>query len=221
MFLYSYLIMMKNKALILTGIGIGSALTIGAISMSFANDVETTTTDASATRPQMMRSFGGMEEKGMFGRGGQEGGKMFHMEFGGPMAENTDAQAAIENNDYAAFQSAIADSPMADKLTEERFAEIVERHNKQKTIETALENNDYEAFVSATTPTRDEFTQMVEMHAQHKAVQAAIEAKDYTAFQSAVANTPMADITEEQFTKMANHEKGEMNFKGKMGRNNQ
>lgn len=51
---------MKNKALILTGIGIGSALTIGAISMSFANDVATTT-DGLTTKPQMMRSFDGMK----------------------------------------------------------------------------------------------------------------------------------------------------------------
>lgn len=106
---------------------------------------------------------------------------------------------------------------MADKLTQERFTEIVEKHNKHQAIETALENNDYDAFVTATTPTRDEFTKMVEMHAQHKAVHSALEAKDYTAFQSAVANTPMADITEEQFTKMTNHEKGEMKFKGRRG----
>ena len=85
----------------------------------------------------------------------------------------------------------------------EMFNQMVAAEKKSIAIETALETNDYDGYVKATTPTRDEFTRMSEMHNQQKAIHAALEAKDYDAFVTAAKDTPMADITEEDFENMS------------------
>ncbi len=40
-----------------------------------------------------------------------------------------EAQGAVDNNDYSAFQTAVAGSPMEDKVTPEIFAKMVEAHS--------------------------------------------------------------------------------------------
>ena len=48
-------------------------------------------------------------------------------------AEHEAVKAAVEANDFAAFKTATANSPMADKIdTEAEFAKLVEAHNLRK-----------------------------------------------------------------------------------------
>ena len=202
---------MKNKALVLAGLGLGSALTLSAFSLASANEATSTATNTTAitsatstTRPanKMIMNFGGGKaERGMM-HGGKEGG-MFMMKFGGPEGENSAIRDAITNNDYNAFVTAWnADTNKpsdATVPTQEQFTQMATMAAKHATIEAALTNNDYDGYVKATTPTREEFTKMSEQHIAQNAIHAAIEAKDYDAFKSAAKNTPMADITEEDF----------------------
>lgn len=134
-------------------------------------------------------------------------GKMFTVRFGGFGGEDSAMHDAIANGDYNAFVTAWnADENKSEEAkvpAEEMFNQMVAAEKKSIAIETALETNDYDGYVKATTPTRDEFTRMSEMHNQQKAIHAALEAKDYDAFVTAAKDTPMADITEEDFENMS------------------
>lgn len=210
---------MKNKWILIAGLGLGAALTLSVLSFSSANDasaVDATTT--AVTNKKMVMRFGngeggfahgwkpGAMHEGMF----MKGGNKMMVRFGG---ENSAIQTAIKNNDYNAFVTAWnADSNKpsdATVPTQEQFSKMVEMENKRAAVEAAIENNDYNAYVAATTPTKEEFNQIVSQHKSQAAVQAAVEAHDYAAFVEATNDSPMAGkITEEQFNKMIErHEK--------------
>ena len=78
-------------------------------------------------------------------------------------------KTALGNGDYTAFIAAVGEDK-ADKLTEERFARMVERHEKREAVKGALEAGDYTAFVEALGDhapedlTEEKFGQMVEVH---------------------------------------------------------
>lgn len=202
---------MKNKWAILAGVGLGAALTLSVLSFSSANetvDVTTAATNTATVTKTVMPFTAGKMMKVMHAEGGMMAGKngMFMVRFGGTDGENSAMHDAVMNGDYNAFVAlwnADENKPEdATVPTEEMFNQMVSAHKKQMAIETALETNDYDGYVKATTPTRDEFTAMSEMHNQQKAIHEAIQAKDYDAFVTAAKNTPMADMTEEEFNKM-------------------
>lgn len=113
---------------------------------------------------------------------------------------------ALLNGDFATFQ-VLHSTPKNDnankpQMTKEQFDKMSAQAKKQEAARVALETNNYNAFVTAITPTQTEFAEMVKQHQTQKAIHAAIQAKDYAAFQKATVNTPMANITQTQFTKM-------------------
>ena len=90
--------------------------------------------------------------------------------------QDEDTQTAIANDDYEAWREAVIET-----LTEERFDELVERHNemaeheaKMDAVLEALENDDYEAYLEAieemdsNRPVIDEegFEELVAIHNQ-------------------------------------------------------
>ncbi|AKM84417.1 TPA: hypothetical protein DCZ46_03640 [Candidatus Campbellbacteria bacterium] len=66
-----------------------------------------------------LREQAGLPQMGM-GKGFNRGGAM--------QAHREESRTAVENNDYTAFQTAVAGSPMEDKVTPEIFAKMVEAH---------------------------------------------------------------------------------------------
>lgn len=142
---------MKNKALMLAGLGLGSALTLTAFSLASANEATTTSTTTPATQPAMM------------GERGERGGMGMMMKKGGQ--KNEAAEQALANNDYNAFLAAT-------QPTQEEFAEMVAHYKSRQAAEAAIKANDYAAFQTATkgTPmegkvTQEQFTKMVNRHA--------------------------------------------------------
>ncbi|MFH1590875.1 MAG: hypothetical protein ABIC95_03020 [archaeon] len=89
--------------------------------------------------------------------------------FGGKMfGDNEALESALDNNDYEAFVSAIGDDDrgqrMADHMTEERFAQMIERHQWRESVQTAVESGDYDAWVAAHAdkPVRPEITDLID-----------------------------------------------------------
>lgn len=140
------------------------------------------------------------------------GGKGFGNE---PINENPELQTAIDNNDYDAFMSALSsiDSEAALRFTQERFENMVLRHEAREDIQKAIENDDYNAFIEALNEknenrlnlmTEERFAEMVQRNQNHQAIEDAIEAEDYEAWIEAVSKMPRAGkmsevVTEEDF----------------------
>ena len=64
--------------------------------------------------------------------------------FGGSEA----MQTALENQDYEAFQAALAEQAR-ERVTEERFAEMAERYQAKEAVHEAIQNRDYNAWITA------------------------------------------------------------------------
>ena len=90
--------------------------------------------------------------------------------FGFDKENKNKIKEAIENNDYEAWRSL-----MENRISEENFIEMRERHQNMEGTKEAIENNDYDAFVEAVkgSPmeerlgdkvTKDNFDKFVEMH---------------------------------------------------------
>jgi len=141
-------------------------------------------------------------EMGMFdGWLGMEWGRGGHM-----FLNNTWAQTAITNNDYAAFQTAIKGTKSEGKITQDEFNKLVRAAQKKAAVDAAIEANDYDAFVEATKPTKEEFATIVKQHQTRAAVEVAVKNNDYAAFQTAVKWSPMENVTQAEFTKMVDHQ---------------
>lgn len=97
--------------------------------------------------------------------------------FNGGMNHEGPILDAIETGDYDAFVAAhdeLDKSPNR-MLTEERFNEIVERHNQQFLVDEAIEAGDYGAWLEAVSElphgadmaeliTEDDFSKLIELH---------------------------------------------------------
>lgn len=205
------LIKMKNKALLIAGIG--SAIAISAASaLSFVSANETTAVTATTQTQGKHGSFvKGAMKKGMEMMDRGMGKMEMGMEMGRFGKMTTAMQTAVKNNDYNAFVTAWnADTNKPSKAvvpTADQFAKMVKQEQKRTAVEAAITNNDYNAYVTATTPTQEEFTQRVTQTKSRQALDAAITANDYNAFVTAWnANTNKptdATVpTAEQFAKM-------------------
>lgn len=111
---------------------------------------------------------GEMGQEGEMGKNGKHFGKKGmwkkHID-----PENREAvKAAIENNDYAAFLE-VAGEKAEEKITEEKFAEMVAGHQSKEAARIAMESGDYAAFISALGDkaledlTEEKFNQMQEV----------------------------------------------------------
>lgn len=95
---------------------------------------------------------------------------------------------ALSNGDYTAFITAVGEDK-ADKITEERFAHMVEVHQ-------AMEDGDTERLKEL----HEEMK--AEMDAKREEVKAALDAGDYNAFIEALGEHVPEDLTEEKFGQM-------------------
>jgi len=131
----------------------------------------------------------------------------------GFMSQNTNVQSAIENNDYDAFVEAASevDSNAVDRIDEERFALMVDKHENREAMDAALDAEDYETFKEIMNErcerrmdqmTEEKFQEMVDVKQAHDAVKSSIESEDYDAWVSAVSSLPhgsgMADVVSEE-----------------------
>lgn len=131
--------------------------------------------------------------------------------FGG----NEQIKEAVDANDFDAFVNAISeiDPDRAEDISEEDFAQIVEKHENREAVHDAIENEDYDAFLEAIEDagkrnvddmTEEKFQQIVTRHNAHEAARDAIEAGNYDAWVDAVSQLPhgadIADVvTEDEF----------------------
>lgn len=111
-------------------------------------------------------------------------------------------RAAVEANDFAAFQTAVTGTPLAEQIaTEEQFAKFVQMH----TLREAGKTDEAQAIATE--------LGLPEMKGPggrgpmlNEAVKTAIAANDYSAFQTAIADDatwPLASIdTAEEFAKL-------------------
>jgi hypothetical protein len=69
----------------------------------------------------------------------------------GMLQQNENLQVALDNQDYNGFISTLEEvNPRAaERMTEERFQGMVDRHEQRDAISDAVENNDYDAWVAA------------------------------------------------------------------------
>lgn len=132
-----------------------------------------------------------------------EGQQWFGSRDKGMRAWFEQVRAAIEANDFTAFQTATADSPLAEKITTQaQFEQFVQMH-------TLMEEGKTEEAKAIATELGLSEMKARGMHgdsAKMEAIKAAIDANDYTAFQTALAddtNSPLANIdTAEKFAKL-------------------
>ncbi len=164
-------------------------LSIAAVAVVAGGLLTLTLTNANETLPfNMMNS-----------KGAAFGGKGMH----GFWEKFAEVKTAIQANDFAAFQTAVTDTPFADKITTEaQFAQLVEMH----TLMQAGQKEEAKAIAeSLGLPTMMKGMR-AEKGVQNEAIKAAITANDYTAFQTAQAelpNSPLASIdTAEEFAKL-------------------
>lgn len=117
-------------------------------------------------------------------------GGMFAYQDGkiGRFSADETVQAAIDSNDYAQLSDAAQS-----RITEEKFAEMIDHQATRKAVETAIENNDYGAFVEAADDRMlerinsqeafDEFVvRRVAMETHKAAIEEAVANNDYNAF---------------------------------------
>ncbi len=164
-------------------------LSIAAVAIVAGGLLTLTLTNANETLPfNMMNS-----------KGGAFGGKGMH----GLSGKFTAVQDAVKANDYTAFQTAVADTPFADKITTEaQFAQLVEMH----TLMQAGQKDEAKAIAESLGLPAMMKGMRAEKWAESEAIKAAIDANDYTAFQTALVelpNSPLASIdTVEEFAKL-------------------
>lgn len=151
----------------LFALGLASVFTIGLGSALAFTGNETTETNN--TRPQWKQEQGVGQGQGSRPALTEE--KQEERE-----AQRAEIDALLEAGDYTAFQEAVAETPLADRVSsEEEFQEMVTRHAGR---------GDHEA--------------------NREAIEAAIEAGDYSEFQELTADSPIAEKidTAEQFAKL-------------------
>lgn len=70
-----------------------------------------------------------------------------------PWHDNELAQEALGNNDYTAFVSALSNDTRNERfiehLNEERFGDIVQRHEQHEAVNAAVDSKDFDAWVAA------------------------------------------------------------------------
>ena len=82
------------------------------------------------------------------------------------------------------------------------------RARKNEALRQALESNNYPAFISALSPSQAEFASMAEYYQTQTKIYRALLTRDYKAFLQASVNTPLADLSEEEFVKMSQRMSG-------------
>lgn len=101
-------------------------------------------------------------------------------------------RAAIEASDYSQLST-----DMQDKISEDRFAKMTERHATKAAVQTAIENGDYDAFVEVADERmldriedQEDFDKMVTRHqtrtAHREAIETAVKNNDFAAFDAAM-----------------------------------
>lgn len=155
--------------------------------------------------------------------------------FGG-MFRNSETEQALEQNDFAAWKTAIES-----ELTEENFQEMVTRHNGRGTMKglteedheeresfrTAMQSGDYSAYLAAAetlglekTLTEEEFAIVTEFHGTHDneamrtqgALRQAVAEADYDAYVDAAETLGAESIlSEDEFNTLVElHQSGSM-----------
>lgn len=105
-------------------------------------------------------------------------------------------EAALGNNDYAAFLAAVGEDK-GEHITVERFAKMAEFHRARAAGDEEKLKELREAMKAEMEARR------AEMEAKHEAVKTALENNDYQAFVDALGDHVPQDMSEEKFAQMA------------------
>lgn len=122
----------------------------------------------------------------------------------GRNGKNKEIIKSLENNDYKAYKAAVADTKMADLVTEEKFLKMVGMHKlvKEGNFKKA---NQLRKELGMNFPMRPESLKKgrkAQPRVNREAMMQAIENNDYQAYNVAVAGTKMGGlVTEENFPK--------------------
>lgn len=181
---YIFLTIMNKTT---TFLGVAAIAAIAGIALSSGLQTSASEVDAGATATQSQPTkqwFG-------FGRGWKH-----HEQFEA-------VKTAIENKDFAAFQAAIKETPLAETITtQEQFDKFIQMH----TLREEWKTEEAQAIADELGLPEMKGKGMRGDPAKMEAVKTAITANDFTAFQTAIAadaNSPLASIdTAEEFAKL-------------------
>ena len=79
---------------------------------------------------------------------------------GGEAMDNTAINEAIDSNDYDAWKTAMLER-FTNTLTQERFEQLVEKHQEMNAIDDALESGDYAAWKAAVEKFQNRITDVI------------------------------------------------------------